>query len=216
MDQPYSEKPLTCPSQTFHTEETGDCIAWLTRNVAVDGGKCVIASAATIYNVLASSRPDLVRVLAAGNWPFAFPRYQCRPVIFNEKGKVLFNFGRAPLVGSSIHPRKSRLPTLSAQQLEALDAIEAIARATEFSFQTQPGDMHFISNQTVLHRRDGFTDGPGQRRHLVRLRLSNSTLGSNVEALSREWQDAFGDKGDRVFHFEPMPSPFFPLRKYPN
>ncbi|KAF3768915.1 Clavaminate synthase-like protein [Cryphonectria parasitica EP155] len=200
----------------FHTEESGDCIAWLTRNVALDGGKCVISSTATIYNVLAATRPDLLRIVAAGNWPFAFPRYQCRPVMFNQGGKVLFNFGRAPLLGSSIHPRKAHLPTLTAQQVEALDAIEAIARATEFSFATQPGDIHFIANQTVLHRRDGFTDGQGQRRHLVRLRLSSSAYGAKIPALSREWNDAFGEVGDRVFHFDPMPSQFFPLRKYPN
>ncbi|PSS03640.1 hypothetical protein BD289DRAFT_358794 [Coniella lustricola] len=201
---------------TFHTEETGDSIAWLTRNVAKEGGKCVISSAATIYNVLTATRPDLIRVLAAGNWPFAFPRYHCRPVLFNVEGKILFNFGRASLLGSSIHPRKARLPKLSPQQIEALDAVEAIARATEFSFATQPGDIHFIANQAVLHRRDGFTDSPGQSRHLIRLRLSSPTFGANLAALAREWSDAFGEAGDRVFHFDPMPSEFFPLRKYPN
>lgn len=124
--------------QTFHTEDCGDVVAWLTRNVAADGGRCVISSAATVYNVLSAARPDLIRVLAAGNWPFALPRYQCRPVIFNESGKVLFNFGRAPLLGSSANPRKAHLPALNAQQQEALDAIETIARATEFGFRTQP------------------------------------------------------------------------------
>lgn len=129
---------LTTKLQTFHTEDCGDVVAWLTRNVAADGGRCVISSAATVYNILSAARPDLIRVLAAGNWPFALPRYQCRPVIFNENGKVLFNFGRAPLLGSSANPRKAHLPALNAQQQEALDAIETIARATEFGFQTQP------------------------------------------------------------------------------
>lgn len=129
---------LTTKVQTFHTEDCGDVVAWLTRNVAADGGRCVISSAATVYNVLSAARPDLIRVLAAGNWPFALPRYQCRPVIFNENGKVLFNFGRASLLGSSANPRKAHLPALNTQQQEALDAIEAIARATEFGFRTQP------------------------------------------------------------------------------
>lgn len=129
--------------QTFHTEDCGDVVAWLTRNVAADGGRCIISSAATVYNVLSAARPDLIRVLAAGNWPFALPRYQCRPVIFNENGKVLFNFGRAPLLGSSANPRKAHLPGLSIQQQEALDVIEAIARATEFGFRTQPVSTTF-------------------------------------------------------------------------
>lgn len=64
-------KTLLTGFQTFHTEETGEVIAWLTRGVAASGGNCVISSAATVYNVLAATRPDLIRVLAAGNWPFA-------------------------------------------------------------------------------------------------------------------------------------------------
>jgi hypothetical protein len=57
--------------QTFHNEEAGDIVSWLTRGAAASGGKCVIASATTVYNVLAATRPDLVRVLARSDWPFA-------------------------------------------------------------------------------------------------------------------------------------------------
>ena len=57
--------------QTFHNEESGDVVGWLTRNSAAAGGKCIIASAYTIYNTLAASRPDLVRLLARSDWPFA-------------------------------------------------------------------------------------------------------------------------------------------------
>jgi hypothetical protein len=59
------------PSQTFHNEEAGDIVSWLTRSTAATGGKCIIASAYTIYNVLAASRPDLIRTLARSDWPFA-------------------------------------------------------------------------------------------------------------------------------------------------
>lgn len=59
------------PRQTFHTEETGDVIGWLTRSAAATGGKCIIASGHTVYNVLAAARPDLVRILARSDWPFA-------------------------------------------------------------------------------------------------------------------------------------------------
>lgn len=129
------------------------------------------------------------------------------------------NFGRVPLMGSLAHPRKARLPTLNAQQIEALDAIEAIARATEFQFSTQEGDLHFINNLSVLHRRDGFVDGVSadQKRHLVRMRLRSSTLGYTIpQALDREWSDAFEKDGDRVWHIQPMPDGYFPLRTEPN
>lgn len=142
------------------------------------------------------------------------PKYNCRSVLFHKEGRLAINFGRAPLMGSVAHPRKAYLPVLSSQQIEALDAIEAISRATEFQFATRPGDLHFVNNTTVLHRRDSFVDDETHKRHLVRLRLSNGA--SVPESLSREWTQAFGDAGDRIFHIEPMPPFFFPLRSHPN
>lgn len=58
-------------TQTFHNEEAGDIVSWLTRATAATGGKCIISSAYTVYNVLAASRPDLIRILARSDWPFA-------------------------------------------------------------------------------------------------------------------------------------------------
>lgn len=130
------------------------------------------------------------------------------------------NFGRAALLGSAIHPRPARLPVLAPRQIEALDAIEAIAQATQLEFQTQAGDMHFINNLAVLHRREGFVDGQSamEKRHLVRMRLRDSQRGWKIpEPLRGEWHDAFGSQDtDKVWHLEPMPDAFFPLRKYPN
>jgi hypothetical protein len=129
------------------------------------------------------------------------------------------NLGRAPLLGSAIHPRKPGLPSVTARQLEALDAIEAVARATELEMQTEPGDMHFINNLAVLHRREAFVDGqaPSNRRHLVRMRLRSDERGWTIPPpLQGEWYDAFEREGDRFFHLDPMPSGFFPLRCNPN
>lgn len=57
--------------QTFHTEESGDVVSWFSKNTAVTGGKCILASAYYVYNLLASTRPDLIGVLARADWPFA-------------------------------------------------------------------------------------------------------------------------------------------------
>lgn len=62
----------------------------------------------------------------------------------------MVNFGRAGLVGSISNPRNARLPTITEQQKESLDVIEAIARANEFSFVTQPGDIHFVNNMVSV------------------------------------------------------------------
>ncbi|OAA73244.1 TfdA family oxidoreductase [Cordyceps fumosorosea ARSEF 2679] len=202
---------------TFHNEEAGDVISWLTRNTAASGGKCIIASAHTIYNVLAATRPDLIRVLARSDWPFALPRFHCRPVLQHHDGKVIFNFGRAALMGSASHPRPASLPKLTPIQVEALDAIEAIACETQLEMQTAPGDIHFINNFAVLHRREGFVDGEATRRHLVRMRLRDDELGWAIpEELKAEWDETFSDKGQKLWFIDPMPPGFFPLRKVPN
>ncbi|KAK3328839.1 hypothetical protein B0H66DRAFT_526239 [Apodospora peruviana] len=206
-------------SITFHNEEAGDIVSWLTRSTAAAGGKCIIASAYTIYNVLAATRPEVIRTLARSDWPFALPRFQCRPVIFHEDSKLIMNFGRAALIGNEAHPRPKHLPSLSFRQLEALDAIEAIAQATQMEIQTQAGDMHFINNLAVLHRREGFVNGDSvsEKRHLVRMRLRNAAHGWALpKELMPEWEEAFKKHGAKHWHLEPMPAFFFPLRRQPN
>ncbi|KAH0426718.1 taurine catabolism dioxygenase [Colletotrichum camelliae] len=206
-------------SITFHNEESGDIISWLTRATAAAGGKCIIASAHTVYNVLAATRPDIIRTLSRSDWPFALPKFQCRPILFHQDGKIIINFGRTPLMGTAAHPRPAHFPTLTPRQIEALDAVETIAKATQMEIQTRPGDIHFINNLAILHRREGFVNGqaPSEKRHLVRMRVRNDKLGWSIpEELKREWYDAFEKPADRVWHLEPMPDAFFPLRKYPN
>lgn len=131
----------------------------------------------------------------------------------------MMNFGRTPLLGNAVHPRPEHLPSLNEHQREALDMVEAIARAVQLEIQTQAGDMHFINNFTVLHRREGFVDGAAsqERRHLVRMRLRSSDLGWSIpKELKRDWQDAFEGDAGRTWHLEPMPHGVFPLRKYTN
>ncbi|KAK4171690.1 hypothetical protein QBC36DRAFT_339484 [Triangularia setosa] len=204
-------------SITFHNEEAGDVVSWLTRSTAAAGGKCIISSAYTIYNVLAATRPDVIRTLARSDWPFALPRFQCRPVIFYQDNKLIMNFGRAALLGNEAHPRSKNLPSLTSRQVEALDAIESIARAAEMEIQTQAGDIHFINNLAVLHRREGFVDGPSEKRHLVRMRLRSAQQGWAIPAaLEHEWGRAFREQGTKNWHLDPMPDFFFPLRSQPN
>ncbi|PFH55786.1 hypothetical protein XA68_17618 [Ophiocordyceps unilateralis] len=206
-------------SITFHNEEAGDVVGWLTRSAAEKGGRCIIASAYTVYNVLAASRPDLVRTLARSDWPFALPRFQCRPVIFCHKGRLVTNFGRAALLGSAGHPRPEGLPGLSPSQIEALDMMEKVAKATQLEITTRAGDIHFINNLAVLHRREGFVDGQAanERRHLVRTRLRDDDMGWQIPSdLAREWSKAFESERPRVWHLEPMPDGYFPLRSQPN
>lgn len=132
---------------------------------------------------------------------------------------MVTNFGRAPLLGNAAHPRKAGLPSVTARQLEALDAVEAVARATELQLKTQAGDLHFVNNLAVLHRRDGFVDGEAaqEKRHLVRMRLRDDDEGWGIPVpLQGDWFEAFEKEGEKLFHLDPMPEGFFPLRAHPN
>ncbi|KAI0175654.1 Clavaminate synthase-like protein [Hypoxylon sp. FL1284] len=204
---------------SFHNEEAGDVVAWLTRSTAAAGGKCIVASAYAIYNILAAHRPDIIRTLARSDWPFALPRFQCRPLLFWHDSRLVMNFGRTPLLGNAVHPRPDHLPKLNDRQREALDVVEAIAQAVQLEVKTQPGDMHFINNLAILHRREGFVDGESseQKRHLVRMRLRSTRLGWEIpDSLKQEWHDAFDKDTCQTWHLEPMPGDVFPLRKYTN
>ncbi|KAI3329435.1 Clavaminate synthase-like protein [Xylariaceae sp. AK1471] len=204
---------------SFHNEEAGDVISWLTRNTSKTGGRCILAPVYTIYNILAAHRPDIIRTLTKSDWPIALPRFQCRPLMFYHESKLMMNFGRTPLLGSATHPRPEHLPQLNDRQREALDLVEAIARAIQVEIQTRSGDMHFVNNLTILHRREGFVDGasPDEKRHLVRMRLRSSSMGWSIpKSLHHEWSDAFGEDGPKTWHLEPMPGDDFPLRKYTN
>lgn len=205
-------------SIAFHTEETGDIIAWQTRNTAARGGRCIISSAHTIYNVLAATRPDIIRTLARPDWPFAFPSFHYRPILFYHDSHLIINFCRAALLGSSAHPRPLDMPSLTSRQREALDVVEAVAITKQLDIPTQAGDLHFLNNLTMLHRREEFVDGEelkGSKRHLVRMRLRSESEGWSIpDELSGDWWDTFEDAGERIWHIEPMPEAFFPLRKY--
>ena len=65
---------------------------------------------------------------------------------------------------------------LSAQQLQALDLLDALTNdpALHFTMALQPGDVQFVHNHSLLHDRTAFVDWPEpeRRRHLLRLWLA--------------------------------------------
>jgi hypothetical protein len=100
-------------------------------------------------------------------------------------------------------------------QLEALDIVEALAEKHALTFRTQVGDMHFVNNHSLLHRREAFSGG---RRHLVRLQSRSLELGWKIPAELRvDWDAAFEGDEERVYAVVPASGEdYFPLRQYPN
>jgi hypothetical protein len=80
---------------------------------------------------------------------------------------------------------------------------------------TQPGDLHFIINLSINHRREAFVDDEesGKKRHLVRLRLRDTEAAWSIpDELKDDFEAVCDDSIERQYHLESMPEGFFPLR----
>ncbi|KAH7417717.1 taurine catabolism dioxygenase TauD [Cadophora sp. MPI-SDFR-AT-0126] len=197
----------------FHTDPDADILGFQTRDVAASGGKFVLASGHSIYNELVRIRPDIISTLAAPDWPFALPYFHQRPILYHHNGRVIFCFTRLALVGNEFYPRPSSIPSISPRQKEALDIINSIAEKNRLEITLQPGDIHFVNNLALLHRRDKFVDDAEHKRHLVRMHLRNEKLGWNIpDELKQFWDVALDEDREESWHIEPMPESFFPLK----
>lgn len=154
------------------------------------------------------------------------PYYHERPILFHHASHIIFNFFNGALLGSKAHPRPVHLPPLSLPQISALHSLQELAEKHSLSIPLQVGDIHFVNNLAVLHRRDAFEIPPGRKRHLVRMWVRSEALSWDLPRVLKEecgWDSAFGngdvdedDDRDEIWHIEPMPHFFFPLRIYQN
>lgn len=104
------------------------------------------------------------------------PVYYTRPVLFHYNTKLILSFSRRLLVGHLPNEiRTPGIPGLTEAQAEAIDAVHFIAAKHEFKPRMERGDLRFINNMAVLHRREAFTNSrdEGGVRHLVRVWLNN-------------------------------------------
>jgi Taurine catabolism dioxygenase TauD, TfdA family len=165
--------------QDFHTDGA-DLVGLLCLQRAASGGESRIASAAAVYNEMLRRRPDLVDVLyeplywdrndeqSAGEDP-----YFALPVFSDVNGAP-----RTFYIGWYIRDaqRHAQVPRLTAPQIEAMDLIETIANDPAFHLEMdfRPGDVQLLNNAKILHAREAYedSDGPGEKRHLLRLWLS--------------------------------------------
>ncbi|KAI1880189.1 hypothetical protein JX265_001810 [Neoarthrinium moseri] len=194
----------------FHTDTVTDCLCLFTQSLAADGGRSVITSAWTVYNELASTRPDLIHVLAEGNWPFDTfgrnPSYYKRPLFFYHKEKLIASFSRRLLVGHEPYDKRTPgIPGLTEKQAEALDAVHFIGRKHEIKPLMEKGDLRFINNMGVLHRREAFQDSVARARHLVRIWLNNEMMCWKLpRELRVAWARVFEDD-ERESHWDIVP-----------
>ncbi|MEM7144776.1 MAG: TauD/TfdA family dioxygenase [Verrucomicrobiota bacterium] len=195
-DDPRARGPNTRKKLSFHTDRC-DVIAFLCLKQAKKGGDNEIVSSLTLYHEIARRRPDLLEILTQ---PFPYKRHTIDPA--NERSHCLqpiFSFHENHFACAFLRVLIDRahndpeLPSLTNQQVEALDFLEAVAAEPELHvrFRQQPGDILFLNNWTTLHRRTEFEDWPDpeQKRHILRIWLSVP----NSRPLDRAFADNYGD-----------------------
>ncbi|CAM2066237.1 TauD/TfdA family dioxygenase [Sulfidibacter corallicola] len=171
--------PNTNKRLRFHTDRC-DVIGFHCVRQAKIGGDNLLVSSITLHNEILERRPDLLMVLYK---PFYYKRhnvdtgnplpYLRQPVFAIHQGHFIGNVLRVLIERAHTVPG---VPPLTPVQREALDFLDEVAEETELHvrFRQEPGDMLFINNFVVFHRRDAFEDHgePSLRRHLLRLWLS--------------------------------------------
>jgi hypothetical protein len=159
--------------QLFHTDGC-DVVGLMCLATAKSGGLSSLVSSMTVYNEMASRRPDLAQRLFQ---PVAFDRrgevrdgegaWYSMP-IFNEfAGKLSVSFTGRNVGSAARHADAPRNPQ------EAIDLFTSIAEEADLrlDMSLEVGDMQFVHNHTVMHDRTAYEDWPEpeRKRHLLRL-----------------------------------------------
>jgi hypothetical protein len=177
--------------QDFHSDGA-DIVGLLCLRPAHTGGESRIASTGAIYNRILEERPDLIDVLYEpmywdrnGEESEGEPPYFSLPVLNDVSGSPRMFF-----IGWYIRDaqRHAGVPRLTEAQIEAIEAIEAVANdpAVHLEMTFEPGDIQLLANAKILHCREAFEDedDPAKRRYLLRLWLAALSF-TGVEDLLR-------------------------------
>ncbi|KKK23872.1 hypothetical protein AOCH_002911 [Aspergillus ochraceoroseus] len=162
----------------FHTDTVTDCLCLFTRNL--------------------SEKADA----AFGR----SPPYYTRPVLFYHHARLIMSFSRRLLVGHlPFEKRSPGIPGLTEAQAEALDMVHFVARKHEIKPRIERGDLRFINNMAVLHRREAFENSVNNARHLIRIWLNNEQMCWKLPRhLQLSWARIFDDD-EREEHWDIEP-----------
>jgi hypothetical protein len=168
----------TRAEQDFHTDGA-DVIGLLCLHGAKSGGESRVVSSVRVFQVLRERHPELAPLLfepwffripgaAARGLPEAYPR----PIATFDGSKLeTFFIGWYIRDGSF----SDAIPKLTDTQRALLDAFEGIANdpALYLDMHFRPGDVQWLRNAFVLHKRTEYEDfpQPERKRHLLRLWL---------------------------------------------
>lgn len=177
----------TRAEQDFHTDGA-DVIGLLCLHPAAVGGLSRIVSSVRVYRRIAEERADLASLLFEP-WLFHLPGARelglpgaiSRPIATFDGHKLESFFvgwyiRRAEMLGLT--------PALDCPRRELLALYEKTANDPELylDMSFRPGDVQWLRNAFVLHKRTAYEDAPSPtpKRHLLRLWLSASYVNDST------------------------------------
>ncbi|HTY77694.1 MAG TPA: TauD/TfdA family dioxygenase [Candidatus Bathyarchaeia archaeon] len=174
---------VTNAEQSFHTDNSYNLcppehVGLLCLHPAREGGVSRIVSLASVHNEMRRRRPDL---LARLYQPFYFDRQRehapgdlmvtHHPVFETDGGRLLGRLSRYQVRNGQTLAGAA----LDAQGEAALDELDRTMDHPDLrmDFHFEAGQMQFVNNRQIAHKRTGFRDWPEpeRKRHLVRLWL---------------------------------------------
>ncbi|MEJ0070675.1 MAG: TauD/TfdA family dioxygenase [Pseudomonadota bacterium] len=164
--------------QMFHTDGS-DIVGLLCLQQAKAGGRSALVSSMSLYNAMATRRPDLARRLfddipfdRRGEVPEGKEPFFAMPVFTDHAGLLTVGYTRRNINSSQRWPQA---PRLTPADVAALDLFDELANdaTLRLDMTFEPGDMQFLHNHTILHDRTAYEDWPepARKRHLLRLWL---------------------------------------------
>ena len=182
----------TRAEQDFHTDGA-DIIGLLCLHGSKSGGASRLVSSVTVFNELSARRPDLAPLLFEpwhfslhGNLPPGFPASFSMPIC-RWDGAHLSTF----FLGWYIRRAQSlpEVPKLTPQRYEVLSLLESIANDPRLYLDMcfESGDMQWLKNSVILHKRTEYEDypEPERKRHLLRLWLAARDFEDGDDLLRR-------------------------------
>lgn len=194
-DDSRTRGPNTNRKLGFHTDRC-DVIAFLCLMPAKEGGENHVVSSENVERLIRKERPDLHEVLTQ---PFPYKRhvvdsgnqrpYVMQPIFSQKEGFFACSYLRVLIDRAD---QDEHCPSLSRIQLEAINYLDQVCERSELqtTFMMKRGEILFLNNWILLHRRTAFTDHSeiSMRRHLLRVWLSMP----NSRPLDDSFQDNFG------------------------
>lgn len=159
----------------FHSDPT-DVVALLCVRPALSGGRSIVVSAVAVHNAMVREHPELAEVLYEPWWrdlrrgddPDGFA---ASPVFaVDEQDRLVADYGPDYIRSAQ---RSPHVPRLTRRQRDAMAAMDELMSRLAVTMDFQPGDMQFLNNHAVWHRRTEYHDDPdpASGRDLIRIWL---------------------------------------------